>query len=62
VKEKTARQCVLQDNTLAIREPIFKKLQQRVVANPEKSIKQQSAGLDVAIRLPEAKHSPEAGI
>jgi flagellar assembly factor FliW len=62
VKEKTSRQCVLQDNTLAIREPIFKKLQQRVVANPEKSIKQQSAGLDVAIRLPEAKHSPEAGI
>ncbi len=28
---RTAKQCVLQDNTLAIREPIFTKLQQRVV-------------------------------
>lgn len=51
---KMARQCVLQDNHLAIREPIFAKLQQRVVQNPEKSIKQQSHSLDVAVRLPEA--------
>ena len=34
VAEKKARQCVLQDNNLAIREPIFSKLQQRVVQNP----------------------------
>ena len=34
VAEKRARQCVLQDNNLAIREPIFSKLQQRVVQNP----------------------------
>src|SRR5690606_3017903 len=34
VPERTARQCVLQDNNLAIREPIFLQLQQRVVQNP----------------------------
>lgn len=51
VQGKVARQCVLQDNNLAIREPIFAKLQQRVVANPTVSIKDQSAGMDVAIRL-----------
>lgn len=50
---KTARQCVLQDNNLAIREPIFQKLQQRVVAYPDRSIKSQSPGLDVAVKLPE---------
>lgn len=53
VAQKLARQCVLQDNHLAIREPIFSKLQQRVVQNPHQSIKAQSHGLDVAIRLPE---------
>jgi flagellar assembly factor FliW len=54
VNKRLARQCVLQDNHLAIREPIFAKLQQRVVANPSISIKNQSADLgDVAIRLPE---------
>lgn len=51
VAAKSARQCVLQDNSLAIREPIFAKLQQRVVSNPSKSIKDQSAAMDVAIRL-----------
>jgi flagellar assembly factor FliW len=57
VAGKMARQCVLQDNSLAIREPIFAKLQQRVVANPSKSIKSQSHGLDVAIRLPENREA-----
>lgn len=51
VEAKTGRQCVLQDNNLAIREPIFAKLQQRVVSNPTVSIKGQSPGMDVAIRL-----------
>ena len=37
---RIARQCVLQDNNLAIREPIFQKLQQRVVQNPQIPIKQ----------------------
>ena len=58
VSKRIARQCVLQDNNLAIREPIFVKLQQRVVQNPEATIKSQSHGLDVAIRLPER----EAGL
>lgn len=52
LNDRSARQCVLQDNHLAIREPIFAKLQQRVVQNPTISIKQQSAGLDMAIKVP----------
>lgn len=44
VARRTARQCVLQDNQLAIREPIFSRLQQRVVANPQSPIKNQSRG------------------
>lgn len=58
---RLARQCVLQDNNLAIREPIFAKLQSRVVQNPSKSIKEQSTGLDVAIRLP-ANRAPETAL
>lgn len=58
--DRTARQCVLQDNGLAIREPIFSKLQQRVVANPNQSIKSQSPSLDVAIRLPENKSKDQS--
>lgn len=61
IDEKIGRQCVLQDNSLAIREPIFSKLQQRVVQNPNQSIKAQSQGLDVAIRLP-LKGGPEAAV
>jgi flagellar assembly factor FliW len=51
IEARTARQCVLQDNNLAIREPIFTKLQQRVVQNPDVAIKNQSAGIDVATKL-----------
>jgi flagellar assembly factor FliW len=54
---KAARQCVLQDNHLAIREPIFTKLQHRVVTNPEQSIKSQSH-LDVAVKI--NNKAPEA--
>lgn len=53
VEAKIARQCVLQDNSLAIREPIFSKLQQRVFQNPNLSIKDQSQGLGIKVRLPE---------
>jgi len=42
VARRLARQCVLQDNQLAIREPIFSKLQQRVVQNPQIPIKSQA--------------------
>ncbi len=51
IAQRTARQCVLQDNNLAIREPIFAKLQQRVVQNPAVAIKNQSKGIDVATKL-----------
>jgi flagellar assembly factor FliW len=52
VQKRVARQCVLQDNHLAIREPIFSRLQQRVVQNPQSSIKSQASDWGVAIRLP----------
>lgn len=61
VTNRIARQCVLQDNHLAIREPIFSKLQQRVVQNPSVSIKHQSIGMDVAIKLG-AKNSPDQSL
>lgn len=48
---RTAKQCVLQDNSLAIREPIFTKLQQRVVQFPNVALKNQSAGADVTVKL-----------
>lgn len=51
VSQRLARQCVLQDNHLAIREPIFSKLQQRVVQNPTVAIKAQSNVIDVAVRI-----------
>jgi flagellar assembly factor FliW len=49
---RIAKQCVLQDNHLAIREPIFTRLQTRVANHPTLSIKQQSAGsMDVAVKI-----------
>jgi flagellar assembly factor FliW len=56
VNGRLARQCVLQDNNLAIREPIFTRLQQRVVQNPGLSIKKQSVFKEVAVRI---QGSPE---
>lgn len=55
ISKKIARQCVLQDNHLAIRESIFTKLQQRVIQNPAISIKNQSTGIDVAVKLSSIK-------
>ena len=52
VKEKLARQCVLQDNRLAICEPIFQKLQQRVVSSPQASAKSTEENLGFAVQLP----------
>lgn len=52
IGKRIARQIVLQDNHLAIREPIFSKLQSRVVQNPGQPIKTQAAEWGVAIRLP----------
>ena len=62
VKSRKARQCVLQDNNLAIREPIFSKLQQRVVQNPSVPIKGQVGDLEVAVRLPGRTSAPEVDL
>ncbi len=59
VQKRLARQCVLQDNSLAIREPIFSRLQQSVVQNPKLSIKSQALDWGVAVRLPPEKRTPE---
>jgi flagellar assembly factor FliW len=65
IEKRQARQIVLQDNNLAIREPIFAKLQSRVVQNPQSSIKSQASDWGVAIKLPDQnapKREPEAGV
>jgi flagellar assembly factor FliW len=51
VAKRTARQCVLQDNQLNIREPIFTRLQQRVVQNPNLSIKSQATTSGVSVKV-----------
>ena len=60
IDKKIARQCVLQNNKLAIREPIFAKLQQRVVQNPGTKIKSKMEEYNVTVRLPPRK--PQASI
>lgn len=39
---RVSRQCVLQDNNLAIREPIFSSLQQRLVQMPDQRLRESS--------------------
>ncbi len=60
IEKRSARQIVLQDNNLAIREPIFAKLQSRVVQNPQTPIKTQAASWGVAVKLPLRGNEPEA--
>lgn len=60
VAKRVARQCVLQDNSLAIKEPIFSKLQQRVVQNPQTSLKSQAFDWGVAVKVPGPTREPEA--
>ena len=48
-KNKIGRQCVLQDNKLAIRESIFTRLQQRFVQTP--SMKPETKGFSVRLSL-----------
>lgn len=61
IEKRCARQCVLQNNKLEIREPIFAKLQQRVVTHNPESIKSQVSDWGVAVRLKEPR-KPEAGL
>ncbi len=51
VASRLGRQCVLQDNSLAIREPIFTQLQQRVVQNPGIKIKSHAVSKGVAVKV-----------
>lgn len=51
IGRRLARQVVLQDNGLAIREPIFSRLQQRVVQNPGLNIKSQTVYENVAVKI-----------
>jgi flagellar assembly factor FliW len=55
VEQRIARQCVLQDNSLAIREPIFMKLQERVVRHPDQMIKSQNLIPEVTVRVEESE-------
>ena len=48
---KLAKQCVLQDNHLAIKEPIFTKLQSRVVQNPLIPIKSQGRQFEMTVKV-----------
>lgn len=54
LEQRIARQCVLQDNHLAIKEPIFTKLQSRVVQNPKTPIKSQGRQFDMTVKVPES--------
>ncbi|MBY0385613.1 flagellar assembly protein FliW [bacterium] len=54
IAQKLGRQCVLQDNKLEIREPIFTRLQQRVVQHNAGAIKSKAVESGVAVKLPGA--------
>jgi flagellar assembly factor FliW len=61
LSNRRARQCVLQDNSLAIREPIFAKLQQRVVQNPAAQFKPDSDEIhSVRIQRPDREPPKDA--
>jgi flagellar assembly factor FliW len=53
---RRARQCVLSDNTLAIREPVFQKLQQRLVQT-RGVLEKPTKSMDFAVLL--AKQNPD---
>ncbi len=58
IAKRVARQCVLQDNNLAIREPIFSKLQQRVVQNPTARFKHEPENIGAVL----IRREPEASV
>ena len=61
-KKRLARQCVLQDNSLAIREPIFAHLQQRFVQSPQQPIKSRVVDSGMTIRLSDSKPTKVAEV
>lgn len=62
VHKRLARQCVLQDNNLAIKEPIFTHLQKRVISSPAGQLKPPITDCGVAIRLHEPGGEPEVSV
>ncbi len=62
LQSRRARQCVLQDNSLAIREPIFSKLQQRVVQNPSAHFKPEPESIKAVRVNREPARDPEASL
>ncbi len=58
VKIKMARQCVLQDNDLAIRDPIFAKLQHRLAHSPGLNLQTRAAGWGMTLRAPTLATEP----
>lgn len=59
---KVAKQCVLQDNDLPIREPIFSKLQQRIVQFPTEPIKGYPSDSLGSVKVSPVLHRPEAKV
>lgn len=55
IEKRISRQCVLQDNNLAIREPIFNMLQQRIVQKTAK-FREPKALKSVAVTVPSLDH------
>jgi flagellar assembly factor FliW len=53
IPQKIARQCVLQDNDLAIRDPIFARLQQRLTHGPGSSLQSRAAEWGMTLRVAE---------
>ena len=56
--KQIARQCICQNNKLSINEPIFSKLQQRIVKNPSYRLK--SGPLELDFTVPLVKGGAEA--
>lgn len=55
LESKVSRQCVLQDNNLAIREPIFSMLQQRLVQMPNQKLRETANEKAIPQALPLAE-------
>lgn len=62
ILNRRARQVVLPDNNLSIREPIFMTFKSRVVQNPQASFKSQASDSGMAIRLPERRRDNEVDL
>lgn len=62
IDQRIAKQCVLQDNNLAIREPIFIRLQQRIIQTPLKESPLKSDNIEnIAPPIPLKQSGSEEG-